>query len=70
MDKLTRIRKENIKYGKKIKKRLVDLGMSSKELAEKLEVDPRYVSKILRGERSGLKYRKKIREILKMEDAA
>ena len=70
MDKLTQIQKENIKYGKKIKKRMIDLGMSSKELAEKLEIDPRYVSKILRGERSGLKYRKRIREILKMEEAA
>lgn len=70
MDKLTQIRKDNIRYGKKVKKRLIDLGMSSKELAEKLQVDPRYVSKIIRGERSGLKYRNRIREILKMEDAA
>lgn len=70
MDDLTQIKKDNIRYGKKVKKRLIDLGMSSKELAEKLQVDPRYVSKIIRGERSGLKYRNRIGKILKMEDAA
>lgn len=67
---MTQIRKENIKYGKQVKKRLVDLGMTSKDLAAKLHVDPRYISKIIRGERSGLKYRNRIREILRMEDAA
>lgn len=68
--KKTRIVKENIRFGKIVKKRLVDMNMTSKELAGILDIDPRYISKIVRGERSGLKYRKRIMEILGLEEAA
>lgn len=61
----TKFSRENIKYGKKLKKKLIDLGISNKELAEELGIDPRYVSKIIRGERSGRKYRKRISDILR-----
>lgn len=67
---MTRIQEERIKFGKKVKKRLVDKGMTSKELARLLGVKPQYVSKIICGERSGLKYRSQIMKILDMTDDA
>lgn len=67
---MTKTQKENVMFGKKVKKRLVDKGMTSKELAEMLNVDPRYISMIICGRRSGIKYKKRIMEILDMTDAA
>ena len=44
------------KLGKKIKKRLIDLGKTQRLLAETLGVDPRYISKIVRGKVGPGKY--------------
>ena len=59
----------NVEFGKKVKRRLLDVGMTSRELAELLNVRPRYISSICTGRRSGIKYRRKIMEILGMDVA-
>lgn len=51
-------------YGKQVKKRLIDLGMTQKELAAELGVGCQYMCRILNGDRSGRKYRKDIDRIL------
>lgn len=56
--------------GKKIKKRLVDLDMTQRDLAALLGVNAPYITKILTGARTGAKYRKQIAEILGIDDAA
>lgn len=57
-------------FGKKVKKRLIDLGMTQVELAEKVGITDKYLYKILHGNRSGDKYIEKIRSILGMEEVA
>lgn len=59
----------NVEFGKKVKKRLLDVGMTSRELAALLNVRPQYISSICTGRRSGIKYRRKIMEILGMDVA-
>lgn len=59
----------NKEFGKRVKRRLLDVGMTSRELAEILGIDPRYVSMICTGKRSGIKYRRRIMDILGMEAA-
>lgn len=54
--------------GKKIKKRLVDLDMTQRQLAASLGVNPVYITKIMNGSRTGAKYREQITEILKMDE--
>ncbi|WP_283681250.1 helix-turn-helix domain-containing protein [Parablautia sp. Marseille-Q6255] len=54
--------------GKKIKKRLVDLDMTQRQLAASLGVNPVYITKIMNGSRTGAKYREQIAEILKMDE--
>jgi transcriptional regulator with XRE-family HTH domain len=44
------------RLGKTIKKRLIDLGRTQRSLAEALGVDPRYLSKIVRGKVGPGKY--------------
>ena len=44
------------KLGKTIKKRLIDLGKTQRDLAEALGIDPRYISKIVRGKVGPGKY--------------
>lgn len=56
--------------GKKIKKRLIDMNMTQRELADLLGVNATYITKILTGVRTGAKYRKQIEEILGIHDAA
>ena len=58
-----------VEFGKKVKRRLLDVGMTSRELAELLNVRPQYISSICTGRRSGIKYRRKIMEILGMDVA-
>ena len=43
--------------------------MTSRELAELLGIKPQYVSQICTGKRSGIKHKRKIMEILKMDVA-
>lgn len=57
-------------FGKKVRKRLIDMNMTQVELAAMLGIKKQYVYKILYGERSGRKYMDKIAEILKIDTAA
>ncbi len=57
-------------FGKKVKKRLIDMGMTQVELAERVGITDKYLSKILYGYRPGTKYVEKIKSILKMDDVA
>lgn len=49
-------------FGKEIRKRMIDLEMEQKDLAEIVGVTPSYISDIFRGARSGVKIKKKICE--------
>lgn len=51
-------------YGMKIKKRLIELGMTQKELGKIVGVDETYISKIIAGVKGGWKHREKINKIL------
>ena len=57
-------------FGRKVKKRLIDMNITQVELAKMLGTDKRYINKILCGERSGEKYVSEISKILKIESAA
>lgn len=57
-------------FGKKVKKRLIDLGMTQVELAGKVGITDKYLYKILHGKRSGGKYIEKIKSILELDDVA
>lgn len=54
-------------FGKKVRKRLIDKGMTQVELAALLGCNKQYIHKILVGERSGKKY---IEEISRMSSRA
>ncbi|MEG0304332.1 MAG: helix-turn-helix transcriptional regulator [Oscillospiraceae bacterium] len=56
-------------FGRKIRKALIDIGMKQDELAKSVGTTPAYLGMILFGERSGQKYRKKIIEVLNIEDS-
>lgn len=56
-------------FGRKVKKKLIDKGMTQTELAALLGCNRPYISKILMGERSGKKYIRKIAEILEIDAA-
>ena len=51
------------KFGKLIKKKLIDRNMTATQLADTLGTTPQYLNKILHGERSGEKYIQAIIEI-------
>lgn len=56
-------------FGMKIKKRLLEMSMSQRELSEKLGVSEVYLSRIMhgdRGDKTGTKYESQIIEILKL----
>lgn len=57
-------RKDSKHFGKVIKERMIELEITQKELAELIKVHPQYISLIVNGKRSGLKYREKIRAVL------
>lgn len=50
--------------GRECKKRLIEIQMSQKALAEKVGTTDKYLDLIFHGERSGAKYIYKIAEIL------
>lgn len=52
-------------YGTKVKKRLIEIGMTQKELSKQLGISQENLSIILSGRRSGWKHRDRIDEILK-----
>lgn len=51
-------------YGKRIKKRLIDLNMTQVELARQLGISKQYMRRIISRDRSGNTYRERIEEIL------
>ena len=51
-------------YGLTVKKRLLEIGMSQKELSEMLGISKANMSMILSGKRKGWKYREEIDYIL------
>lgn len=51
-------------YGLNVKKRLLEINMTQKELAQKVGISEKNMSKILCGDRKGWKHRDKIDEIL------
>lgn len=51
-------------YGVKVKKRLLEIGMTQKELAEKVGTSEVYLSYIVTGKKKGWKHRDKINEVL------
>ena len=54
-------------FGKEIKKRMIDLDMDQKDLAEAINVTPSYISDVFRGARSGVKIKRKICEAVGLE---
>lgn len=51
-------------YGKDIKVRLLELGMTQTSLAEKIGCSSGYLNRILMGDRKGKKYYDKIEECI------
>lgn len=51
-------------YGTRIKKRLLELGMTQRELAQRMDISEKNLSKILCGDRKGWKHRDRIEEII------
>jgi len=56
------------KFGREVNKRLVELNMTQKELAQKIGVSEVYLSMVLRGHRSGKKYIDVIVKTLGLQD--
>ena len=63
---MVRGRRELTPKGKMINKRLIDLGMTQRELAMQIGTTPQYLQKVIHGERSGEKYLASIEQILKI----
>lgn len=59
-----------VRFGKTVKKRLIDLNMSQAELAAQLHMSKIYLCRILSGDRSGRTYRDRIIKALRLDDAA
>ena len=57
-------------FGKEVRKKLIDKGMTQVELAALIGCTKQYVYKILCGERSGRKYIEEIAKILDIKVAA
>ncbi|MGI6427267.1 MAG: helix-turn-helix domain-containing protein [Natronincolaceae bacterium] len=51
-------------FGEEVKNRLYELNMTQKTLAKKIGTSEAYLSMILYGERSGAKYKDKIKSII------
>lgn len=54
---------------KRIRKRLIDLDMTQRELAQKIGMRESYLGDILSGRKSGTKYAEKIYKVLGLERA-
>lgn len=57
-------------FGRKVRKRLIDMDMTQVELAALLGCNKQYLHKILIGERSGTKYKEMILTILEIDKVA
>lgn len=54
-------------FGIKVKKRLIDLNMTQRELSSEIGVNENYLTDILNGRRSGKKYKNLIVERLDID---
>lgn len=54
-------------FGVEVKKKLIEMRMTQKQLAQQIGTSDVYLNLILHGERSGNKYNCKIIKILKIE---
>lgn len=54
-------------FGRIVKKRLIDLGMSQRELAKRVGVNENYLTDVLNGRKPGFKYRGAIISVLNMD---
>lgn len=59
---------EKKKFGKRVKKQLIELEMTQRDLAKKVGVHENYLTDILNGRRSGEKYKEKIQKIIKIKN--
>lgn len=55
------------KFGIEVKKKLIELNMTQRQLAALVGVNENYLTDILNGRRSGKKYRSKITKILEID---
>ncbi|KEI09316.1 hypothetical protein Z957_05300 [Clostridium sp. K25] len=63
--------KENINttsFGVEVKKKLIELDMTQRELSRQIGINENYLTDILRGRRAGTKYREKIIKKLKLNN--
>lgn len=54
-------------FGLEVRKRLLELNMTQRQLAAELKMNEHYLTDILNGRRSGKKYKSKIIEILNID---
>lgn len=54
-------------FGVKVKKRLIELNMTQRQLANEIGVNENYLTDILQGRRSGTKYKDAIIRRLKLD---
>ena len=66
---MTTAKEKNRAYGIALKKRLIDVGMTQKELARRVGLDPKRMSDIARGERALHHHREKFEEVLALMEA-
>ena len=59
---------ERAELGREIKKRMIDLGISQRELARRVPMRYQYLNAMLKGNKSGDKYWPRVLEVL--DDAA
>lgn len=57
-------------FGKKVKKRLIDMDMTQVKLAEMLGIKKQYITKIICGEMKSSKYIEEISKILDINEVA
>ncbi len=55
-------------FGIKVKKRLVELNMTQRELANTVKMNENYLTDVLNGRRSGKKYMDKIIQVLGIDE--
>ena len=55
-------------FEKQVRKRLIDLDMTMKELAEQLEISVAYLYDIITGARKAEHQKQRIRQLLSIED--
>jgi transcriptional regulator with XRE-family HTH domain len=54
-------------FGVRVKKRLIELNMTQRQLASEIGVNENYLTDILQGRRSGTKYRDAINQRLNLQ---